>query len=322
MCWVNEHTDNSLLLCAYDDGVVRVWRDVLDPEDELTAETAVGPVHEKCSATGHALASAFIALPDIAESTSGSRGSGMLASWYPESGVLAVAGNSSSIRLWDVSREQCVRAFHTQLDTCVSAMSTVVADGSGRANADDRNSWAGNHGRGAGFGSGLSGGDGMRCSTLVFTGFADGTIAMFDERCSSMGGRVMCAREHGSWVVSTQMVCKSAGTDLISASVSGTVKFWDVRKLRSYDTVEVLRSPLTALASHQCAPIMACGSQAQLIKIMSTSGDQLGVIRYHEGFMGQRIGPVLALAFHPFQLLLAAAASDKIVSVYGVADLQ
>ena len=38
--------------------------------------------------------------------------------------------------------------------------------------------------------------------------------------------------------------------------------------------------------------------------------------RYHEGFLGQRIGPVLSLAFHPFRMQLAMGAADNVISVY------
>lgn len=62
--------------------------------------------------------------------------------------------------------------------------------------------------------------------------------------------------------------------------MSGGVKFWDIRTMRSYKTIEVHKSPLTALTIHNCAPIMATGSQAQFIKILTLAGDQLGMIRY------------------------------------------
>ena len=62
---------------------------------------------------------------------------------------------------------------------------------------------------------------------------------------------------------------------------------------------------------------MATGSHAQFIKILTLGGDQLGgIIKYHDGFLGQRIGPVSCLAFHPVKLMLAAGATDSIVSIY------
>jgi regulator-associated protein of mTOR len=74
---------------------------------------------------------------------------------------------------------------------------------------------------------------------------------------------------------------------------------------------------MTALALHNCAPIMASGSHNQFIKVVTLAGDTLNVIRYHDGFLGQRIGPISCLAFHPSRIMLAAGATDSIVSIYG-----
>jgi len=73
---------------------------------------------------------------------------------------------------------------------------------------------------------------------------------------------------------------------------------------------------MTALAVHNYAPILACGSEKQKIKVYSSTGEELNIIRYHEGFLGQRIGPISCLNFHPYQLLMGAGATDSIVSLY------
>ena len=39
-------------------------------------------------------------------------------------------------------------------------------------------------------------------------------------------------------------------------------------------------------------------------------------IRYYNSFLGQRIGAVRSLAFHPNSLLLAAGSNDSIATVY------
>ena len=49
---------------------------------------------------------------------------------------------------------------------------------------------------------------------------------------------------------------------------------------------------------------------------MTFNGNQVGKISHHDGFLGQRIGPVSSLAFHPMKLMLAAGATDSIISVY------
>lgn len=57
-------------------------------------------------------------------------------------------------------------------------------------------------------------------------------------------------------------------------------------------------------------------SYNQFIKVLTLDGETLNVIRYHDGFLAQRIGPVLTLAFHPLKLLLAAGAADSMISIY------
>jgi regulatory associated protein of mTOR len=74
---------------------------------------------------------------------------------------------------------------------------------------------------------------------------------------------------------------------------------------------------MTALAVHRSIPIVATGSHAQFIKIVSLDGDTLEVIRYHEEMAGHRIGPVGCLVFHPHKLLLASGGTDEIVGLYG-----
>ena len=66
-----------------------------------------GMGEEPCGVT---VASSFVALPDIADTT---QGSGLVTSWLQRTGTLVVGGNSSSIHVWDISREQCVRTFST-----------------------------------------------------------------------------------------------------------------------------------------------------------------------------------------------------------------
>ena len=61
----------------------------------------------------------------------------------------------------------------------------------------------------------------------------------------------------------------------MTASVKGTVRFWDIRNMRVYKTLEVFKHPLTALAVHRCIPLMATGSHAQVVKIFTMGGDQL-----------------------------------------------
>lgn len=44
------------------------------------------------------------------------------------------------------------------------------------------------------------------------------------------------------------------------------------------------------------------GSASQMIKVYNLDGGNLSTIRYHDGFMGQRIGPISCLEFHPHRV--------------------
>jgi WD40 repeat protein len=326
IAWVNESLD-SLMLVGSDDGAVRVWKDISDTDTapmpptssiingsyESSSGASAGPAATSNSSLqtspGISLATAFIALPDMPDT---SRGSGMVTSWLQQTGTLVVGGNSKTIRLWDLQREQCVRTYTTGLNTCTTCLASKAVTSTSMSYPippSIRNVVKDNNPE-----------EDMPIS-WTFAGFADGTLGVFDPRVSSNGGRVHISREHDAWIVSAYI--RSDVPEVITASVRGLVKFSDIRTMRCLKTLEVqsLRSPLTAMAVHQSAPILASGSHTQFIKILTFGGDQLGsLIKYHDGFMGQRIGPVSCLAFHPSKMLLAAGATtDSIVSIWGTA---
>ena len=64
------------------------------------------------------------------------------------------------------------------------------------------------YGRANASASAPDGGEPQQLVSWTFAGFADGSVAVFDERIPStaaLGGRVHCAREHGAWVVSAHL---------------------------------------------------------------------------------------------------------------------
>ena len=83
-----------------------------------------------------------------------------------------------------------------------------------------------------------------------------------------------------------------------------------------YLEVEAHKGNLTSIAVHRYAPVIATGSGKQLIKTFSTAGEPLSMVRYHNSFLGNKIGPVTSLHFHSYNVLLAAGASDSMVSIY------
>jgi regulator-associated protein of mTOR len=104
---------------------------------------------------------------------------------------------------------------------------------------------------------------------------------------------------------------------IVSASQAGDMQFLDMRNLMNpYLTIKAHRGSLTALSVHRHAPIIASGSAKQIIKLFSLNGEQLDSITYHLTIMGQKISPVSCLTFHPYQVLLAAGATDALFSIY------
>ena len=76
------------------------------------------------------------------------------------------------------------------------------------------------------------------------------------------------------------------------------------------------RPTLSALVAHKYAPVIASGSSERAIKLWDLEGNNVASIRYYNSFLGQRIGAVRSLAFHPNSLLLAAGSNDSIATVY------
>ena len=103
----------------------------------------------------------------------------------------------------------------------------------------------------------------------------------------------------------------------VSGSITGDVKYWDTRTASSISTHSAFGSgKMTSLAVHDIAPLYACGSARQEIKLFNSAGGKVRRWKHHDSFMGQRIGKVVKLAFHPNRLCLAAGFTDSIVSVY------
>ncbi|KAL0481013.1 raptor [Acrasis kona] len=217
-----------------------------------------------------------------------SRGPGILTEWQQDHGLLYVSGDVPHIKVWDMERETCVQTISSDIDACTTSL----------------------------------GCDRMGGHSIV-AGYSDGSVLIFDRRENnrqvplqqhSLQNRM---KEHKNWVVKV-CIQKVNNNQIITGSYSGDIKFWDARVLggAAIRTFECHKGGMNSLEIHDYAPVMACGSNDQFIKVFNTSGDQMSMIYYHEGFLGQRIGPVSSLAFHPYRMLLAAGSTDSIISIY------
>jgi regulator-associated protein of mTOR len=208
-------------------------------------------------------------------------GVGVVVDWQQQNQLMFASGNVGIIRLWDINKELPVQDIVTGSETPVTAL---LSDRKG--------------------------------GPIVVCGCGDGTVRVFDKRTTSKYSLVQTFADHKGYIINLAMPPILNG-QIISGSVSGEVKFWNLLQATPVKSILAHQtSPMTAMSVHEHTLLIAIGSQDQRIKVMNLNGEELNVIRYHDGFLGQRIGPVSCLAFHPLKILLAAGAADSIISIY------
>uniref|UniRef100_A0AAY5EQ58 Regulatory-associated protein of mTOR n=1 Tax=Electrophorus electricus TaxID=8005 RepID=A0AAY5EQ58_ELEEL len=150
--------------------------------------------------------------------------------------------------------------------------------------------------------------------SLVVAGLGDGSVRVYDRRMAPNECRVMTYREHGAWVVKAHVQRETNG-EIVSVSVNGDVRFFEARTPDSVNVLQTVKG-LTALDIHPQANLFACGSMNQFIAVYNSNGDVISNIKYYDGFMGQRIGAISCLAFHPYWPHLAVGSNDYYMSIY------
>uniref|UniRef100_A0A8C5XJU6 Regulatory associated protein of MTOR complex 1 n=1 Tax=Microcebus murinus TaxID=30608 RepID=A0A8C5XJU6_MICMU len=208
------------------------------------------------------------------------RGAGMVVDWEQETGLLMSSGDVRIVRIWDTDREMKVQDIPTGADSCVTSLS-----------CDSHRS-------------------------LIVAGLGDGSIRVYDRRMALSECRVMTYREHTAWVVKAYLQKHPEGR-IMSVSVNGDVRIFDPRMPESVNVLQIVKG-LTALDIHPQANLIACGSVNQFTAIYNGSGELINNIKYYDGFMGQRVGAISCLAFHPHWPHLAVGSNDYYISVYSV----
>lgn len=214
-----------------------------------------------------------------------SRGAGLILEWQQTQDSLFAAGNVNVIRQWDLNRELMSLDISTGTDAAVTCLTS------------DKH---GSYGK------------------VVYAGFADGMVRVFDTRLTSANQCVQTFSDlKGSPVVS---ISRPRCTDsLVAGSTAGQIRFWDGKKENANSSISTSSSSgsiMQALATHDQTPIIATGSSDQRIRVLNYRGEEISLIRYHDGFLGQRIGPVSSLSFHSCHNLLGAGFQDTLVSIY------
>ncbi|KAF5293532.1 hypothetical protein FQA39_LY03017 [Lamprigera yunnana] len=290
--WVNGQ-DVALLMTASDDGSVKLWRPTANKEPTLVC--------------------AWQAFNELMPSYKSN--AGVLVNWEQWTQTVITSGDTRVIRLWDAEHE--LRAFDipTGADCSVTCMdstySSVAHEKQNLLLVDSDHSDEGI----------IMGMDNDSLSFvnqkqgLIAAGCSDGSIRLFDRRCSPSECRIKTWVEHTSWVVSLQL----RDNKIISGCCDGDVRIYDIRKNESISVNWVTQMrDMNAFSVHRSADIYACGSTNQNIGIYNFMGNNLNVIRFHEGFMGHRIGQVNCLSFHPHKVALAAGTIDCLLTIYGM----
>uniref|UniRef100_A0A8C1DII7 Regulatory-associated protein of mTOR n=1 Tax=Cyprinus carpio carpio TaxID=630221 RepID=A0A8C1DII7_CYPCA len=280
MEYLNGH-DCSLLLTATDDGALRIWKNFADQRNPemVTAWQGLSDMLPTTRVFGKSCrnfqsscmtrdcrdahgCSGLARRVSIYLDRSKQGGAGMVVDWEQETGLLMTSGDVRVIRIWDTEREMKVQDIPTGADSCVTSLS-----------CDPQRS-------------------------LVAAGLGDGSVRVYDRRMGPNECRVMTYREHGAWVVKAHLQKEPEG-HIISVSVNGDVRFFDPRTPESINILQTVKG-LTALDIHPQANLFACGSMNQFIAVYNSNGDVISNIKYYDGFMGQRIGAISCLAFHPY----------------------
>ncbi|PKI82421.1 Target of rapamycin complex 1 subunit kog1 [Malassezia vespertilionis] len=171
------------------------------------------------------LVSAFRALPDLVRST---YPAGLTVAWQQVAGRLLAAGDCRVIRTWDAHRELCIADVPTHTNSCVTSLTCDSEIGH-----------------------------------LFMAGFGDGSIGVYDQRNPPGSSLVRLWEEHNAWVQNLHLQ-KYGQRELLSASVDGGVRLWDIRARASLVQGNVrLGGNLSSFALHDRAPLFAATSTPQ-----------------------------------------------------------
>ncbi|KNE67046.1 hypothetical protein AMAG_12123 [Allomyces macrogynus ATCC 38327] len=296
----------SLLGVGTNDGVVRLWRDVV-PYRSAYSDFRPPPT----------VAASWRALPDLIKPKSAGTSSGVVLKWISALSSLAVAGDARTVKVWDLERATCLRDVHTQSAMPVAAVTCdvlraphvlVIGNGDGAVRVLD-----------------------MRAGPTQAV-----VMTLREHRAWVVGVDV---QQGSPWDTDNPGAVGTAGAGglglhIVSASAHGDVKCWDLRRggrsVRSIDAYA--NASLATLAVHPYVPLAAAGSAAGQVKLLDVALEPAvgedpvrATITHYDGFLGQRLGKVTATAFHPLVPTLAVGAggtgavqgsAGAVVSVY------
>lgn len=168
---------------------------------------------------------------------------------------------------------------------------------------------------------------------LVAVGTSDGDVRVYDRRVPPDENRVMKFRDLDKAIVKVHLQKKQFGSQLVAGSENGQIRVWDPRMFQDPvvtcqldDTSPVSTTPgffsdmrVSAMDVHEEYELMALSTaDTHTVHLLSLSGKTLNTIRYHDGFMGQKLSDIRCLKFHPYLISLGLGSADNVVAAYGV----
>ncbi len=209
-------------------------------------------------------------------------GSGLVLDWCQHDGHLFAGGEVQHVHVWDAAAAVRVARLPTEVPSCLTAMGLDAHE-----------------------------------PGLLVAGFGNGSVCLFDKRLPPAQAVVHTFEQHTSWVVATAL----RGHHVVSGSKAGDVLWWDrrfagqaVRNLAAYKLKK--DDTMNAMAVHPAASLLATASPNQFVKIFNLEGELLSQHKHYTNFLGDSIGPISALAFHPLLPRLAAVSYENIVTIY------
>ena len=310
-----------LLMIGSDDGAVRVWRGTFDEESGGSSKQEQPE-----------LLTAWTALSGLVP---GAAGPGLVTNWRQSDGLLLASGDVGVIRVWDVEHERQRQDIATDASiTCLCGLPTVPAvvcagrtdggitmydirvgeNGKAVVALKDHSEWVVDL-----FSPSETQANQKECTLISGSGAGD--VKLWDVRMSSSNGGH--GNEAGGGVPSAAACIKTiqtSSTDMSALAVHGCVRLYASNQTHGWCISPCLFCCCFCMTSWRCVRLcrlrcrrgglFGAGSCQQQLQVYQWSEErELATIRYHGGFLRQRIGPVTCLAFHPTELLLAAGAT-------------
>jgi regulator-associated protein of mTOR len=210
---INED-DQALLMTGSSDGVIKVFKNYETPRDVE-------------------MVTAFRALTDLEPSN---KNAGLVFDWQQSRGLILVAGDVRSIRVWNAGTEICTTDINARSGSPITSLTSDQVEGN-----------------------------------LFVAGFGDGALRLYDQRQKPQTAMVQVWKEHKSWVTNVHLQ-RGGQRELVSACRNGEVKFWDMRWDKSFKTIRATKDTLRTLSVHEHAPVFAVGTDRHVVKIFSMMG--------------------------------------------------